>query len=337
MIRTLLATGVLTLGTAFAQNCNFNQYPIHLVDSLGVPMPKTGDVAQFPEADVYLAFDTSLPDGLHRFYIQITDQAITTVTTADAPENRVVDVLKTGTTITLSFPFAVTQPDLGLGLNGIGESVRIEFQRPQNQPGVPCSHKAWASTGWEADALTGLPVLANSPFVTGLGTYPNCRIASFQKFDVANCGTNPTPVCEGRTIGFWRNCHGRQLVNHYGILPTLPALNIVNLCGQRVSFSTTTGYANWLKRANSINMAYMLSAQLVAMHNNVTVGNVSPHCVVHTCQFGNITIGELMSRAVASLAAHPYTGWCHPARNYQKALKDALDRANNNNNNWASL
>tara|TARA_R110002072_G_scaffold241027_1_gene399507 strand:- start:45771 stop:47195 length:1425 start_codon:yes stop_codon:yes gene_type:complete len=151
-------------------------------------------------------------------------------------------------------------------------------------------------------------------------------------FGVAQSSMN----CNARTIGYWRNRHGRALVQQFNILPMLPALCIVNQCGQYVCPANICQYSTWLRRANSWNMAYMLSAQLVAMHNNVVVGYVDSNCVINDPCLGLLTIEQLMQQAVVSLCANPFTPSCSgPAREAQRKLKDALDRANNNLN-WQS-
>ena len=58
-------------------------------------------------------------------------------------------------------------------------------------------------------------------------------------------------ACEGHTIGFWRNRHGRALVQQYNILPLLPALCIVKRNGSYVSPGNLRQYRRWLRRANS--------------------------------------------------------------------------------------
>jgi hypothetical protein len=136
--------------------------------------------------------------------------------------------------------------------------------------------------------------------------------------------------CNARTIGYWRNQHGLARVQHFNILPTLPSLFIVNMSGQRVAPATLAHFKLWLKCANSWNMAYMLSAQLVAMHCNVIAGFVHPDCVIHDPCLGTMTVAQLMQQAVASLHAHPYTPPCTVHRHHQAKLKNALDRANNN-------
>ena len=77
-------------------------------------------------------------------------------------------------------------------------------------------------------------------------------------------------------------------------------------------------------------MAYMLSAQLVAMHNNVAVGYVDANCVINDPCLGTMTIEQLLQQAVASLCANPFTPPCSSQRSAQRKLKNALDRANNN-------
>lgn len=136
----------------------------------------------------------------------------------------------------------------------------------------------------------------------------------------------------GHTIGFWRNNNGRALVTQFQILPTLSTLNLVNAAGTYVAPSTLTAWASWLQGANATNMAYMLSAQLAAMHCNVLVGFVSPFAVVNGGSLGNLSIASLMQQAIASLALYPSTPTGHPQRAAQEALKNALDAANNNQN-----
>lgn len=136
--------------------------------------------------------------------------------------------------------------------------------------------------------------------------------------------------CNARTIGYWRNHHGLCKVQQFQILQTLPALHIVNMCGQYVAPGNIWSFKCWLQMANSWNMAYMLSAQLVAMHCNVMVGFVHPDCVINDPCLGQMTIAQLMQQAVASLCAHRYTPPCSPHRHAQSLLKNALDRANNN-------
>ncbi|MFT4511481.1 MAG: hypothetical protein ACI89X_002028 [Planctomycetota bacterium] len=87
----------------------------------------------------------------------------------------------------------------------------------------------------------------------------------------------------------------------------LPALCIVNQCGQYVSPANICQYSRWMRRARSWNMAYMLSAQLVARHNNVLVGKVDANCVINDPCLGVMTIEQLIQQAIVSLCANPFT------------------------------
>jgi hypothetical protein len=136
--------------------------------------------------------------------------------------------------------------------------------------------------------------------------------------------------CNARTIGYWRNHHGLQRVHQFGILATLPMLHLRNTWGQHVAPGSLFQFKGYLMAANAWNMAYMLSAQLLAMHCNVAVGFVHPDCVIHDPCLGTMTVAQLMQQAVASLMAHGYTPPCSSPRHQQALLKNALDRANNN-------
>ncbi len=146
-------------------------------------------------------------------------------------------------------------------------------------------------------------------------------------------GVAPSQMaCDGHTIGFWRNKHGLELVTQHGVLATLPALHLRNQAGQLVAPATNNAWKAWLQGANSVNMAYMLSAQLAAMHCNVLAGFVDAGCTISDPVLGDITIANLMAQAVASLGQHGLTTVGHPQREAQQRLKNALDAANNNQN-----
>lgn len=211
--------------------------------------------------------------------------------------------------------------------------------------------------GWQVNLVDGATTISATTDANGQYCFPNSGAGSFTVELVLQSGFNATTSssnaieacacadkqggdfgvaqsvmnCDARTIGYWRNRHGRSLVNQYNILPMLPALCIVNDSGQYVSPANISEYSRWLRRARSWNMAYMLSAQLVAMHNNVLVGNVDANCVINDPDLGVMTIEQLIQQAVASLCANPFTPPSSgPTRNVQRMLKNALDRANNN-------
>jgi len=166
----------------------------------------------------------------------------------------------------------------------------------------------------------------------------------------------------GMTLGFWSNKNGLALVNTPQLC-ALRALNLRNANGTDwdptnvtadVCLGTASLNANQLRdarnslnafllSANATNMANMLSAQLAAMKLNVLTGKVSgsaliyapgvPVPTVNSLGFG--TVDSIMAAANIELGLHPDTtsGSANDSfRPYQEALKNALDRANNNLN-----
>jgi hypothetical protein len=83
-------------------------------------------------------------------------------------------------------------------------------------------------------------------------------------------------------------------------------------------------------------MAYMLSAQLSAMELNVRNGNVNGGSLIYAPGTtsadanGFATVNAVMTEANIELGLHGLTLSGSPYRSYQEALKNALDRANNN-------
>jgi len=146
----------------------------------------------------------------------------------------------------------------------------------------------------------------------------------------------------GLTLGFWSNKNGQAQINDGGtMIPELTLLSGLNLRAANGSAFDPANYAafrTWILGATATNMAYMLSAQLAAMELNVEAGFVSPSALVYAPgatsanTLGFTTISALMAEADASLAANGLTVAASPTRTYQEALKNALDRANNNLN-----
>jgi SdrD B-like domain len=175
------------------------------------------------------------------------------------------------------------------------------------------------------DPLSGrVATTPTSAFVTVCG----CGLAAGDDFG-QNQGTMD---CDGHTIGFWRNKHGLKLVHHHNLLPELGSLNVVDASGHYFTTTSHRKYKRWLKKANAVNMAYMLSAQLTAMHFNVSVGFVDGNCLIDDPNLGQVSIGSVINAAIDSLATDPYTPAGHAERAYQEQLKNALDHANNNTN-----
>ena len=145
----------------------------------------------------------------------------------------------------------------------------------------------------------------------------------------------------GHTLGFWSNKNGQATMNDGGSLcPELTLLNnlyLRNGAGTRMNFACDyTAFRNWLLSASATNMAYMLSAQLAAMELNVEAGFVNGNALVYAPgtnsanSLGFATINSLMTEANAELTLHGTALAGDSWRSYQEALKNALDKANNN-------
>lgn len=83
-------------------------------------------------------------------------------------------------------------------------------------------------------------------------------------------------------------------------------------------------------------MSYMLSAQLAAMELNIEAGFVAPGALIYAPGTGSAnslgfaTVGAVVAEAEAELCAHPTSFAGDARRAYQEALKNALDKADNN-------
>ena len=142
----------------------------------------------------------------------------------------------------------------------------------------------------------------------------------------------------GHTLGFWSNKNGQKLFDAAD-LAAMVALNLRAGNGAHFNPAGYSAFKSWLLKATATNMAYMLSAQLSAMVLNVREGFVDGDALVHAPDAGDtgvgddfITIADLTAAADASLGLNGLTIAAGPARVYQEALKNALDRANNNRN-----
>jgi hypothetical protein len=139
----------------------------------------------------------------------------------------------------------------------------------------------------------------------------------------------------GHTKGYWTNKNGQGYVDGND-LAMLTSLNLKNENGSDFNPSNYSELKTWLSKARAVNMAYMLSAQLTAMELNVYNGFVDGSSLVYAPgatsanSLGFTTINALMAEANSDLAAHPVAIVSGAQRDYQTALKDALDSANNN-------
>jgi hypothetical protein len=142
----------------------------------------------------------------------------------------------------------------------------------------------------------------------------------------------------GRTLGFWSNKNGAELINNSSVatLTALRALNLRNASGNNFDPTSYTQLRTWLLSGNAVNMAYMLSVQMSAMHLNVANNLVSGTALVYAPgavnanALGFIQINALLNEANTELGLHGLVAADSPFRSYQEALKNALDNANNN-------
>jgi len=138
----------------------------------------------------------------------------------------------------------------------------------------------------------------------------------------------------GLTLGFWSNKNGEKLYSN----AVAVAQNLRDGSGASFDPANFKAFNKWILSASATNMAYMLSAQLAAMTQNVNNGNVSATSIVYAPgtgsanSLGYATIGALINEANALLAANSYTVASGADRTAQEAVKTAIDRANNNLN-----
>jgi hypothetical protein len=142
----------------------------------------------------------------------------------------------------------------------------------------------------------------------------------------------------GKTLGFWSNKNGAELINSSSVatLGALRDLNLRTASGDNFDPTSYTQLRTWLLSGTAVNMAYMLSVQLTAMHLNVANNLVSASALVYapgavnSNALGFIQISELLKEANKELGSHGLVSAESSFRSYQEALKNALDNANNN-------
>jgi hypothetical protein len=150
----------------------------------------------------------------------------------------------------------------------------------------------------------------------------------------------------GLTMGFWSNTNGKKLYGtddntllvNLNLVQNAAKKNSGQLQGTAFDPSGFSNYSSWLLKAESTNMAYMLSAQLSAMELNVLNGKVTANSMIYAPgtpsanSAGFATVQAVMDAANAELALHPTSVQAGATRTYQESLMKALDRANNNLN-----
>jgi hypothetical protein len=141
----------------------------------------------------------------------------------------------------------------------------------------------------------------------------------------------------GLTLGFWSNRNGQALFGSDD-LALMVSLNLRKANGTNFDPTSYSGFRSWILSATATNMAYMLSAQLAAMELNVNNGKVSGGSIIYAPgttsanSFGFASVSAVMAEANTELGLHGYVVASGPTRTYQEALKNALDKANNNLN-----
>jgi hypothetical protein len=192
-------------------------------------------------------------------------------------------------------------------------------------------------TVYELNGLTGTWVATTSttagPFIASSGV--NVTGLEFGNVKLGAGG--------GLTLGFWSNRNGKAAMDAgpggmAGALALLSGLNLRNADGSHFNPTSYTQFRTWLLNATAINMSYMLSAQLAAMELNVHTGNVNGTSLIYAPGTssangaGFATVADVMDEANTALGANGLVLADSPDRSYQEALKNALDKANNNLN-----
>lgn len=181
-------------------------------------------------------------------------------------------------------------------------------------------------------------VTESAPIETNwIGTTPNPVLVSLAAGDAKRVefGNLCQGAGGGRTLGFWSNKNGQAMVGGDD-LTLLGALNLRNASGAAFDPGTYAQFRSWILNATATNMAYMLSAQLAAMQLSVANGLVNGAALVSAPgatsanSLGFATVSALMSEANAELGVNGSSTSSGAIRTYQEALKNALDRANNN-------
>ena len=171
-------------------------------------------------------------------------------------------------------------------------------------------------------------------------TQVECTLEEYDYMNIA-WGNVSIGAGGGNTAGFWGSQTG-QLLTTSDDLTFLSSLYLRNAKGLDFNPTTVKGLSDWLLKASTTNMAYMLSAQLAAMELSVRHSYVSGSALVYAPDLltsgtvtglnggGFITVNDLMAAAAAEIQAHAVTRVGSLDRPFQEALKTALEDANNN-------
>ena len=157
------------------------------------------------------------------------------------------------------------------------------------------------------------------------------------------------PASCGFTLGFWSNKNGQAILqaNDPAWRNCINSLCLSNYNGTPFKVSTTDPFAKaygafrtWLLSGNAVNMAYMLSVQLIATTFDVKFRCLERGQLVDATSLGLgiITIGSVMNAANTELCGTggnlTFSG--NPLRDDEEILKNFLDDVNNNRLPFAS-
>lgn len=147
----------------------------------------------------------------------------------------------------------------------------------------------------------------------------------------------------GHSMGYWMNKNGQATLTNSGqmewILWDLKYFSLKDANGNDFDPNNYAELRDWMQKASASNMAYMLSAQMVAMYLNIRTGMVKYNSIVYAPGCGDygmnnqfINIWSLIWNTNYSLMYNGYTPASNVNRSYQECLKNVLDKANNNLN-----
>ena len=222
--------------------------------------------------------------------------------------------------------------------NGVNDDgILIDGWKIRIQDGVDYIRYTPVSMILAPDSYT---ITESMPLETNwMSTTDNPVIVELENGETENVefGNLCTGTGGGHTKGFWSNKNGES---NFGSddLALLVSLNLRNENGSNFDPASYSIFKTWISKARAVNMSYMLSAQLSAMELNVNSGFVNGSSLVYAPgttganSLGFITISNLMAEANTELGLHGNAVSGTSYRDYQEALKNALDNANNNIN-----
>jgi len=167
----------------------------------------------------------------------------------------------------------------------------------------------------------GIPIQAN--WFQSNGTSQDVTVVANQIATVT-FGNYCKRPSGGLTIGYWKNAGNSSITATD--LTALQNLCLRDALGNDFNPTTPAQVKTFLGNANAVNMANMLSAQLIAMTLNIRHGFVNGTSF-DLCSGG--TINQLVADAGAALCSDGYTPAGDANRATQESLKSCIDQLNN--------